>query len=258
MKAIIVAAGQGSRLRPIANDVPKCMLKIGDKTILEIIIEAFRANGVDDIVIVRGYKKEIINYPNVKYYNNPDYLENNILASLFCAQSEMKEGFLFSYSDIIYPASIVRKLLQSSGDIALIVDRAWAQRYKDRTLHPVDEAELVFVENGKIVKISKFMNPEGALGEFIGLAKFTEKGAEILTRNYKRLLNNPWCGYKDSQRFYDAVSTKKAYLTDMLQELIYRGYPLYPVEINDEWFEIDTPEDLQVARRMWTKKTKAP
>ncbi len=257
MKAIIVAAGPSNRLRPITNDVPKCMLKIGDKTILQIIMEALRANGVDDIVVVKGYKREAINYPNVKYYYNPKYLETNILTSLFYAESEMKDGFLFSYSDIIYTADIVRKLVQSSGDITLIVDKNWAQRYESRTLHPVDEAELVFVENGKIVKISKFMNPEGTLGEFIGLAKFTEKGAEILIRNYKRLLNSPWCGYKQFHRFHDAVSIEKAYLTDMLQELIHRGYPIYPVEINGRWFEIDTSQDLQVARKMWAKTSNA-
>jgi len=256
MKAIIVAAGPGNRLKPFTDNVPKCMLQIGDRTILQIIMEAMRANGVDDIVIVKGYKKEVINYPNVKYYYNPNYLENNILASLFYAESEMKDGFLFTYSDIIYTANTVRKLLQNGGDIALVVDKNWAQRYEGRTLHPVDEAELVFVENGKIAKISKFMNPEGALGEFIGLAKFTEKGAEILIRNYKRLLNNPWCGYKPSHRFHDAVSIEKAYLTDMLQELIHRGYPIFPVEINGRWFEIDTPQDLQVARRIWAKINK--
>ena len=253
MKAIIVAAGPGKRLRPFTNDVPKCLLKIGDKTILQIIMEALRTNGVDDIVVVKGYKREAINYPNVKYYYNPKYLETNILTSLFYAESEMKNGFLFSYADIIYTADIVRKLLQNNGDITLIVDKNWAQRYESRTLHPVDEAELVFVENGKIVKISKFMNPEGTLGEFIGLAKFTEKGAENLIKNYKRLLNNSWCGYKQFHRFHDAVSIEKAYLTDMLQELIHRGYPIHPVEINGRWFEIDTPQDLQVARRMWQR-----
>jgi len=253
LKAIIVAAGPGSRLKRFTNNGPKCMLQIGDRTILQTIMDAMRANGIDDIVIVKGYKKEVINYPNVKYYYNPNYLENNILTSLFYAESEIENGFIFSYSDILYDASVVRKLLQSTGDIALVVDTGWAQRYKGRTLHPVDEAELVFVKSGKIVKISKFMNPEGAFGEFIGLARFTKKGAQILIRNYKRLLNSRWCGYKSSQRFYDAVSIEKAYLTDMFQELIYRGYRIHPVEINGQWFEIDTPQDLQMARRMWPK-----
>jgi len=257
MKAIIIAAGPGTRLMPFTKDKPKCILEVGGKTILQTILEALRENGINDIVVVKGYKKDVINYPNIGYYYNPNFMESNILTSLFCAEREMKDGFIVSYSDILYDASIVQKLLQSKEDIALIVDTNWAQKYESRTLHPVDEAELVIVKGDKVVKISKFMNPDVAHGEFIGLAKFTGKGAKILLRNYKRALQNSWCGYKENQRFQDAVSIKKAYLTDMIQELIERGYPIHHVDINGGWFEIDTPQDLSIARRMWTKISKA-
>jgi len=256
MKAIIIAAGTGTRLMPFTKDKPKCMLEAGGKTILQTMLAALRENGIDDIVVVKGYKKDVINYPNIRYYYNPNYLESNILTSLFCAEKDMKDGFIFSYSDILINASIVRKLLQSKEDITLVVDTHWTPKYKNRTLHPMDEAELVTVESGKIVKISKFMNPDIAYGEFIGLAKFTRKGAEMLIRNYKRALHSPWCGFKESQRFHDAVSIEKAYLTDMIEELVERGYPIHHVDINGGWFEIDTPQDLFIARRMWTKISK--
>lgn len=255
MKAIIVAAGPGNRLLPLTEDRPKCMLEVGGKTILQRMLIALRESGVTDIVIVKGYKKDVINYPHIKYYYNLNYLENNILASLFYAEKEMENGFIFSYSDISYHANIVQKLLQSKEDISLVVDTGWAQRYIGRTLHPTDEAELVVVEGNRIVKISKFMNPEVAHGEFIGLAKFTRKGAEILIRNYRRLRTNSLCGFKEFHRFHDAVSIDKAYLTDMLQELIDRGYPVHNVDINGGWFEIDTPQDLQMARKVWNKES---
>jgi len=92
------------------------------------------------------------------------------------------------------------------------------------------------------------MNPDIAHGEFIGLAKFTRKGAEILIRNYKRIRTSQWCGFKAHHRFQDAVSIDKAYLTDMIQELIDRGYPIYSVDVNGGWLEIDTQQDLQIAR----------
>ena len=200
---------------------------------------------------MHAHKSDAIDYPNVKYYYNPKYLETNILASLFYAEKEMRDGFIFSYSDILYRASVLRKLLRSKEDISLIVDTDWAQRYKGRTLHPTDEAELVVVEDGRIVKISKFMNPDIAHGEFIGLAKLTRKGAEILIRNYRRIGTNRWCGFKPHHRFQDAVSIEKAYLTDMLQELIDRGYAVHSVDISGGWLEIDTSQDLQIARRIW-------
>lgn len=253
MKAIIVAAGPGIRLRPLTEEKPKFMLEVNRKTILQWILEALRKNGIDDIVIVRGHKKDAINHPNIRYYDNPNYMENNILRSLFYAEKEMNEGFVFSYSDILYDESIVRKLLESKADISLVVDVNWAKAYMGRTLHPKDEGELVVVKNRKVVKISKFMNPDIAHGEFIGLAKLSEKGAEILIRNYKRVRNNAWCGYKEHHRFHDAISLDKAYLTDMLQELIDRGYFIHNVDIKGGWMEIDTLQDLQKARRIWAK-----
>lgn len=251
MKAIIVAAGPGIRLLPFTENKPKCMLEVGGKTILQRNLEVLKENGITDIVIVKGHKSDAINYPNIKYYYNPNYLENNILTSLFYAEKEMRDGFIFSYSDILYSASVLRKLLQSKEDMSLVIDMDWAQRYKGRTLHPIDEAELVVVEDGKVVKISKFMNPAIAYGEFIGLAKFTRKGVETLIRNYKRIRANKWCGFNAHHRFQDAVSIDKAYLTDMLQELINRGYPIHSVDINGGWLEIDTSQDLQIARRIW-------
>jgi choline kinase len=251
MKAIIIAAGPGTRLLPFTENKPKCMLEVGGKTILQRMLETLRENGVTDIVMVKGHKSDVINYPNIKYYYNPNYLENNILTSLFYAEKEMHDGFIFSYSDILCRTRVLGKLLQSKEDISLVVDTDWAQRYKGRTLHPTDEAEFVVVKDGRIVKISKFMNPDVAYGEFIGLAKFTRKGAEILIRNYKRIRANKWCGFKAHHRFQDAVSIDKAYLTDMLQELIDRGYPVYSVDIDGGWLEIDTLQDLQIARRIW-------
>lgn len=253
MKAIIVAAGPGSRLEPLTEEKPKCLLEVGEKTILQVTLDALKKSGVNDIVIVRGHKKDAIKYPDIRYYYNPNYLENNILVSLFYAESEMRDGFLFSYSDILYDETIVRKLLQSKQDISIVVDIDWAKTYENRTLHPTDEAELVRVKDGKVIEISKFMNPEVAHGEFIGLAKFSKKGAEIFVRNYKRCRDSPWCGFKELQRFHDANSFEKAYLTDMLQELIDRGYPIHTVYIKGGWMEIDTIQDLQKARRIWAR-----
>jgi len=251
-KAIIVAAGPGTRLRPYTNDRPKCIIEINGKTILSRIVEALRKNNVKNIVIVTGYKRNEIEkrYPEFVHYHNPDYSNSNILKSLFCAQEEMDEGFIFSYSDIIYGPKIVERLLNSDGDISIIVDVDWEKRYEGRTQHPTDEAELVVVEGNKVVKISKFMNPNIAHGEFIGLTKFTKKGAEILKRNYKRILENRWCRWLINQRFQDAISIEKAYLTDMFQELIDRGYHIENVDIcgNPSWIEIDTPQDLKRAQ----------
>lgn len=247
MKAIIVAAGPGSRLMPITNEKPKCLLDVGGKTILERALEALGENGVEDIVVVKGYKSHLINYPDVTYSHNPEFRKNNILRSLFYAEDEMNDDFIFSYSDIVYSREIVARLIGSEADVALIVDVNWIQTYEGRDQHPISEAELVKVENGKVVKIGKeVVKPEEAHGEFIGLAKFTKSGAETMKAAYRRV-SEDHC----ASPFQNAASLDKAYMTDMLQELVDDGLLVQSVDIEGGWVEIDTPQDLERARGMF-------
>lgn len=83
MKSIIIAAGMGNRLRPLTNNLPKCMLKFKGKTLLQRQLEVFRSCKIENIVLIKGYKKEKIDYPGIKYYINDNYQNNNILNSLF-------------------------------------------------------------------------------------------------------------------------------------------------------------------------------
>ncbi|MFH1462602.1 MAG: phosphocholine cytidylyltransferase family protein [bacterium] len=250
MKAIIIAGGLGSRLRLITDNKPKCMLKIAGKTILQRQIEVFRKYGVNDIVIVTGYKKEKINYSGIKYYDDSSYQIPSILRGLFCAEKEMKDGFISSYSDIIYTEDVVKKLLDNQNDISLVIDTDWQDYYRRRTKHPIEEAENVIIQNGKIVKIGKHLKAEESHGEFIGLAKFSKKGAEIFKKKYqkvkKKYLGKP---------FHEAKIFERAYLTDMFQELIGSGIDIYPAKIKKNWWEIDTDQDLRKVKKILGSKS---
>jgi phosphoenolpyruvate phosphomutase len=249
MKAIIIAAGPGKRLLPLTENKPKCMLDVGGKTILERTMETLRACGVNEIVVIRGWQKDKINYPGVKYYYNDNYMNNNILASLFYAKDEMDDDVIVTYSDILFDKEVVEKLLQSGSDISIIIDTGWVKRYDGRTKHPLSEAEKVLIENGKVIKIGKIMelkDPTTAYGEFIGLAKFSKKGAKILRENYERLAET-FAG----KPFQKASVFENAYLTDMIQELIDRGHTVRNVDINGNWFEIDTDQDFERARKKY-------
>jgi choline kinase len=247
MKAIIVAAGPSNRLLPITNEKPKCLLEVGGQTILERALKALRENGIENIVVVRGYHSNLINYPNLTYYQNPNFRNNNILRSLFYAEDEMNDDFIFSYSDILYSKEIVEKLIQIKADIALIVDVNWAQHYEGRDQHPISEAELAKVENGRVVKIGKeLVSPEEAHGEFIGLAKFTKSGAEAMRAAYHQAEESP------TVPFRHAASLEMAYMTDMIQELVSNGSLVKSVDIEGGWMEIDTPQDLERTRRLFS------
>jgi len=251
MKAIIVAAGPGTRLRPLTNEKPKCLLDIGGKTILQRALDTLTQNGIKKIVVVRGYQGHLINYPTVTYYENPNFKQNNILRSLFYAEDEMNDDFIFSYSDILYSKSIVEKLINSQGDIALIVDVNWQQHYQGRDLHPLSEAELVKLENDRVIRIGKdAVKVDEAHGEFIGLAKFTKSAAQAMRAAFHQVAKE-----RPAAPFHRASSLEKAYMTDMLQELINRGLLVRSVDIEGGWMEIDTPQDLAEAQRRFSSNS---
>lgn len=251
MRAIIVAAGPGSRLKQITTNKPKCLIAIGGKTILERALEALRENRIEEIAVVRGHCSHLIDYPNVTYYENPNYRENNILRSLFYAEQEMDDDFIFSYSDIIFGSEIVAKLMNQTADIALTVDVNWRQRYQGRDQHPVSEAELVKIENDKVVKIGKgVVIPDEAHGEFIGLAKFTKSGAEAMRTAYHRIAEE-----RPAAPFQHAASLDKAYMTDMIQELVDNGSLVQSIDIKGGWMEIDTQQDLEEVRRRFASSS---
>lgn len=209
---------------------------------------ALRENGIDNIVVVRGYCSQLINYPKITYYENPNFKKNNILGSLFFAEDEINDDFIFSYSDIVYDKIIVEKLIHSDADIALIVDVDWIQNYKGRSQHPISEAELVKTQNGRVVKIGKNVTkPVEAHGEFIGLAKFSKMGAEAMKAAFHRVAKE--C---PNAPFHHATSLEKAYMTDMIQELVDTGLLVKSVDINGGWIEVDTPQDLAQAQKLFS------
>ena len=248
MKGIIIGAGRGNRLMPLTDDLPKCMMEVGDKTILDWTLEALAASGITDIVFIGGYQIERIKlaYPHLRFCHNTDWLQNNILASLFYAGKEMNGAFVCTYSDILYRPGVVEKLMQSVEDIALVVDTDWRAQYVGRTLHPESQAEKVFVEDDRVAAIGKHLDSDEAYGEFIGLAKFSERGSEILKTNYRRVL-----GAFQGRPFHAAPLFKQAYLTDMIQELIDRGYHIGKVDIQGDWIEVDTIQDFERAKTEW-------
>src|SRR3954447_4903601 len=121
MRAIIIGAGRGARLKAMTENQPKCYATVGGRRILDWTLEAFRGTGVDDVVFVGGYQIERIrsDYPALTFVHNADWPNNNILLSLFHAEPYMDDGFVCAYSDILFRDSIVRDALAHPGDIVL-------------------------------------------------------------------------------------------------------------------------------------------
>ena len=243
-KALIIAAGLGSRLKKHTENLPKCMLDFGGKTLLQRQLDAYKNSGVKDISLIRGYKKEKITYKGIKYFENTDYRNNNILNSIFYAEKIINGNIIISYSDILFDASVVQRTLESNHDISVVVDIDWRGYYVGREDHPISEAEnVIFDSNNQVLKIGKIgTQKEEVHGEFIGMIKLTHHGAEIFKENFHRVKKLYW-----NKPFQRAAIFQKAYLTDMIQELVDMGIKVHCVIIERGWKEIDTVEDYQKA-----------
>jgi len=243
-KAIIIAAGLGSRLGKLTEELPKCMLQVNGKSILQRQLDAYGANGIKDISVVRGYHSDKINLPNLKYFENEEFRNNNILNSLFCAEQEINGNVIISYSDIIFAPHVVERLLESTADISIVVDVDWKSSYAHRSEHPVEEAEnVIFDANQCVQDIGKiFTGPGDVHGEFIGMIKLTPRGAEIFKKHFERSKKLFW-----DKAYQRAETFQKAYITDFLKDMTELGVPIHSVIIEQGWLEIDTHQDLKIA-----------
>lgn len=241
-----MAAGKGSRLGEITKTIPKGMIKLFGKTLIERQIEIYRDNGIDDITIVTGYKGETINFPGINYIKNQDYDSTNINESLFCAREKLSDSVIISYTDIIFEPKIIKQMIEFSGDIGIAVNIDWEKNYHGRKLHPLSEAENVLIEKEKIIQIRKNIPKnlsDKKIGEFLGIIKLSKNGCNVLLEKFLELKKN------HVGPFHTAKSLKEAYITDMLQEVIDSVNDVLPVIVEGNWCEIDTPEDLENVKK---------
>lgn len=229
MKAIILAAGKATRLLPLTKDTPQCLLNINKKTILEIQIENLKRSGIDDITVITGYLSDKVEdfckKIGIKVLFNPFYEVSGMAGTLYVAKEELKKGFIFLYSDVLFDPIIIKKLLENKGGICLSIKKNEIR----------EEAEKVIELNGVIKSISK-VKTGNENGEFIGIAKFSESEAKKLISGLGNILkiniNIPFI------KLIDNLIKKKKIIT--------------ACDIKDSKFvDIDFPEDLEKAKRLF-------
>lgn len=251
MKAIILAAGQGTRLKRYTEDLPKGMLSFMGKTIIQRQIELYRACGIEDIIIVKGFAADKIVYEGIVYYMNRDYENTNMVESLMTAKEEFDDDVILSYSDILFEKGMLEKMIQSQGDFCVAVDENWREYWKKRYGRiDFDTESLSLDEDGNITELGlENTKDEEIDARYIGLLKFSKAGLKdivtIMEKAYRDFSDKPWQ--------QSGKTIKKAYMTDLLNAVIESGRQVKAEIFHSGWIEFDTNEDYEKAVR-WVRE----
>ena len=247
MKAIIIAAGTGTRLGKNESKLPKALLEVNAQTILSRQIAILKKMGIEEIIVITGPYAEKFPSIDVTYVNDRDHDEHDILGSLIVAKDYIEGDTVITYSDILFDAITLEQIIQQECDIGIAIDMDWKKAYEGRTLHPSTEAENVLLDDDKnILKVQKnIKSREENVGEFFGIIKLSSHGSKILTDKFEYLFAN------NLGTFHNNALLKKAYMTDFIQELVNSKINVTPIFISGKWCEIDTYQDLERAQKMF-------
>jgi choline kinase len=234
MKAIILAAGRGSRMGDATADQPKCLTMLCGKSLLAWQLEALRNAGVEAIGIVRGYMGDTLAREGVKTFDNVRWAETNMVASLTCASAWLSSDVcLVSYSDIVYPAATVTALAAAQDDIAITYFVHWQSLWQARFRDPLSDAETFRLDaSGRLLEIgARPRSLDEIQGQYMGLLRFTPSG---------------WRSVQDVLESLDPARRDSLDVTSMLGLLLQRGQVIGTVPVEHPWYEVDSQSDLDL------------
>ncbi|OOH76144.1 nucleotidyl transferase [Pseudomonas koreensis] len=235
MKAIILAAGRGSRMKSLTDERPKCLVELRGKPLLEWQLESLRAADISDIAVVTGYKRELLAGRGLSEFHNPRWAETNMVSSLACAESWLQgEPCIVSYSDIFYSPVAVQSLINCEATLAVTYDPNWLQLWTERFGDPLLDAETFRLSaTNTLAEIgNKPQSVDDVQGQYMGLLRFTSEGWAEVVRLRAEL----------SPQQRDSM-----HMTNTLQRVIDAGrVQIEAVAYTGEWGEVDSSEDLSV------------
>lgn len=245
MRAIILAAGEGTRLRPYTLDRPKCLVELAGKPLLTHQAEALDAAGVDEIVVVTGCRAEQIIAMGYDTRHNPDYAHTNMVASLMCGADLLdgSDDVVIAYADLLYEPGVIEALCACGEAICTTVDRSWLRLWRLRMDDPLHDAETLKLDPaGNILELGKKPGSYDDIeGQYMGLIKIRADYAPRFVDFHNNL--NP-------DRLYDGRDVPNMFMTTFLQLLIDHGQPIRSVPVDGGWLEVDTASDLELYRRL--------
>lgn len=235
MKALILAAGLGSRLRPLTDNVPKCMVEVNGVSIIDKQIENLSSNGINNIYVVTGYKSDVIESHlkekfedlNITIIHNNDYDKTNNMYSLNMAKEYLKnECFIMMNSDVFFESNIIRQLINDKYEDLIVCEK---DNYND-------ESMKIVVTDGVVSEISKQIEKNNAYGTSIDVYKFGQESANKLFN----IINDYLYVKKDLNSWSEVA------INDLLKVAQFKS-----LDTKSKWMEIDNLFDLEVAEKIF-------
>lgn len=247
MNVIILAAGEGSRLRPYTNEIPKCMVTLGGYPLLHWHIACMRQCGLDgQIVVVGGYKKDKLDAKGIIVVENPLYNSTNMVTTLFYAREHMVPGenLLITYGDLVFEPKVLDALLKEDAPVAITSDSEWLRFWQLRNENPLLDAETFKVgADGYVSELGKKPKTLDEIeGQYMGLIRVRADVVGKFIDFYDAM---------DRNAVYDGKNFNNMYMTSFLQNIIDNGWQVKPVFVKNGWLEIDTATDLESYRQMY-------
>jgi len=239
MRAVVLAAGEGNRLRPLTADRPKCLVELAGRPLLAWQLDALGRAGVEDVTIVTGYRADAITL-GTRRVHNPLYADTNMVASLMCARAAFdgSDDVLIAYGDIVYEPRLVDALRSTRSDIGVVVDRQWRRLWELRMEDPLADAETLRLDaEGYLVELGR--KPERAEdieAQYVGL---------VLVRAAHAIA---WCDRYDAlapDGDYEGRDRDHMFMTAYLQLIVDAGVGVDAVVVDGGWLEVDTIDDLR-------------
>lgn len=241
MKALILAAGQGTRLQPMTDDRPKALVELVGRSVLDRQLCVLRQCGIDRVAVVTGYRANRFEGSGLQAFHNADYATTNMVASLFSASAYLdgNDDLLICYGDIVYQPAIVRALQANDDPLAISADRNWRAYWELRMEDLREDAESFRMDGDGFVRElgKKVQRVDEVQGQYMGLIKVRRDQLSNLIDVYRTM---------DRAALYDGQSFAQMYMTSFLQYLIDQGWPLRAVLVDNGWLEIDTLDDLRL------------
>jgi L-glutamine-phosphate cytidylyltransferase len=247
---VVLAAGVGSRLKPFTDELPKCLVPISGIPLLSLSTAQMKKAGLDNILIVGGYKKEILEREGYDLVPNPEFRNSNMVWSLTQATDYIQKSscdyVIVHYGDIVVSYQNILLLRGCDNQFSLLADKNWKELWQLRMSNYLEDIETFVTKQNKLIELGKKVYDEKDVeAQYMGVIRIKRDLLLKVLLEFKVEVNG---------NFNGAQKLKNMFMTDFIQRYIDSGGIVSPIYVDGGWLELDTIDDLSLYESKKGKK----